>query len=57
MPSLPFISLMLASPCREPFDHGNWLFEIKHGSIALSNVARELLNHITSQSRRVPCSA
>jgi hypothetical protein len=30
MSNLPFISPMLATPCREPFDHANWLFELKH---------------------------
>lgn len=30
MPSLPLITPMLASSCREPFDHANWLFELKH---------------------------
>jgi ATP-dependent DNA ligase len=30
MPSLPFITPMLASLCPEPFDHANWLFELKH---------------------------
>jgi bifunctional non-homologous end joining protein LigD len=24
------ITPMLARPCREPFDHANWLFELKH---------------------------
>jgi hypothetical protein len=30
MLSLPFITPMVASPCREPFDHTNWLSEINH---------------------------
>jgi hypothetical protein len=28
MAALPFITPMLATACREPFDHANWLFEI-----------------------------
>jgi len=28
--SLPIISPMLATVCREPFDDADWVFEIKH---------------------------
>jgi ATP-dependent DNA ligase len=29
-PTLPFITPMLATPCREPVDGSDWVFEAKH---------------------------